>query len=216
MSDGFGLIKGLKVTFKELFRKSVTDKYPKEFREKPQRFHGRHVLNKYEDGMEKCIGCELCAGVCPAQCIYVRGEDNPEDNPVSPGERYGFIYEINMLRCIYCALCVEACPTEAITMTSLFEMSVANRSEAIFDKEVLVVKDDGTPNTHEEQTKLTNFDDLNTSEHIDFVNKSISLPRTYRVLFWIILSSNINALCWTNSCTQLTTYTLFHAVFIFV
>ena len=48
MSDGFGLIKGLKVTFKELFRKSVTDKYPKEFREKPQRFHGRHVLNKYE------------------------------------------------------------------------------------------------------------------------------------------------------------------------
>ena len=51
MSDSFGLIKGLKVTFKELFRKSVTDKYPKEFREKPQRFHGRHVLNKYEDGI---------------------------------------------------------------------------------------------------------------------------------------------------------------------
>ena len=91
MSESFGLIKGLKVTFRELFRKSVTDKYPKEFRKKPQRFHGRHVLNKYEDGMEKCIGCELCAGVCPAQCIYVRGEDNPEENPVSPGERYGFI-----------------------------------------------------------------------------------------------------------------------------
>ena len=157
MSESFGLFKGLKVTFKELFRKSVTDKYPKEFREKPQRFHGRHVLNRYEDGMEKCIGCELCAGVCPAQCIYVRGEDNPEDEPVSPGERYGFIYEINMLRCIYCALCVEACPTEAITMTSLFEMSVANRSEAIFDKSVLVVNDDGTPNTHEEQTKLTRY-----------------------------------------------------------
>ena len=55
MSESFGLFKGLKVTFKELFRKSVTDKYPKEFREKPQRFHGRHVLNKYEDGMEKCL-----------------------------------------------------------------------------------------------------------------------------------------------------------------
>ena len=52
MSIGYDLLKGLKVTFKELFRKSVTDKYPKEFREKPQRFHGRHVLNKYEDGME--------------------------------------------------------------------------------------------------------------------------------------------------------------------
>ena len=65
MSDSFGLIKGLKVTFKELFRKSVTDKYPKEFREKPQRFHGRHVLNKYEDGMEKCIGCTYGADFFP-------------------------------------------------------------------------------------------------------------------------------------------------------
>ena len=88
-----------------------------------ERFHGRHVLNRYEDGMEKCIGCELCAGVCPARCIYVRGADNPTDAPVSPGERYGFVYEINYLRCIHCDLCVEACPTEAITETKLFEFS---------------------------------------------------------------------------------------------
>ena len=62
---------------------------------KPERLHGRHVLNRYEDGMEKCIGCELCAGVCPAKCIYVRGADNDPDNPTSPGERFGFVYEIN-------------------------------------------------------------------------------------------------------------------------
>ena len=78
--------------------------------------------------MEKCIGCELCAGVCPARCIYVRGADNPIDDPVSPGERYGFVYEINYLRCIHCDLCVEACPTEAITETKLFEFSFTNRS----------------------------------------------------------------------------------------
>ena len=95
---------------------------------KPERFHGRHVLNRYEDGMEKCIGCELCAGVCPARCIYVRGADNPLDDPVSPGERYGFVYEINYLRCIHCDLCVEACPTEAITETKLFEFSFTNRA----------------------------------------------------------------------------------------
>ena len=77
--------------------------------------------------MEKCIGCELCAGVCPARCIYVRGADNPTDDPVSPGERYGFVYEINYLRCIHCDLCVEACPTEAITETKLFEFSFTNR-----------------------------------------------------------------------------------------
>ena len=107
------------------------------------RFHGRHVLNRYEDGMEKCIGCELCAGVCPAKCIYVRGADNPPDAPVSPGERYGFVYEINYLRCIHCDLCVEACPTEAITETKLFEFSFANREDAIYTKDELLVDDDG-------------------------------------------------------------------------
>ena len=129
----------------------VTTRYPKVMREKPQRFHGRHVLNRYEDGMEKCIGCELCAGACPARCIYVRGAGNPADDPVSPpppppGERYGFVYEINMLRCIFCGLCVEACPTEAITHTQLFEMSTTNRSDAIYTKTELLVDGDGQPN----------------------------------------------------------------------
>ena len=112
---------------------------------KPERTHGRHVLNRYEDGMEKCIGCELCAGVCPARCIYVRGADNPPDDPVSPGERYGFVYEINYLRCIHCDLCVEACPTEAITESKLFEFSFTNRSDAIYTKDELLVDDAGLP-----------------------------------------------------------------------
>ena len=112
---------------------------------KPERLHGRHVLNRYEDGMEKCIGCELCAGVCPAKCIYVRGADNDVDNPTSPGERFGFVYEINYLRCIHCDLCVEACPTEAITESKLFEFSFTNRQDAIYTKAELVVDDDGRP-----------------------------------------------------------------------
>ncbi len=114
-------------------------------RPKALRLHGRHVLNRYEDGMEKCIGCELCAGVCPARCIYVRGQDNDPDNPVSPGERFGFVYEINYLRCIHCDLCVEACPTEAITESKLFEFSFTNRADAIYTKAELVVGDDGKP-----------------------------------------------------------------------
>ena len=95
--------------------------------------------------MEKCIGCELCAGVCPARCIYVRGADNDPADPVSPGERYGFIYEINYLRCIHCDLCVEACPTEAITESKLFEFSFTNRQDAIYTKAELVVDEDGNP-----------------------------------------------------------------------
>jgi NADH-quinone oxidoreductase subunit I len=112
---------------------------------RPERLHGRHVLNRYEDGMEKCIGCELCAGVCPADCIYVRGADNDPENPTSPGERFGFVYEINYLRCIHCDMCVEACPTEAITESKLFEFSFTNRQDAIYTKDELVVDDDGTP-----------------------------------------------------------------------
>ncbi len=140
-----GYLGGFAVTFKKLFEKRVTTSYPKQKRPKPERLHGRHVLNRYEDGMEKCIGCELCAAVCPARCIYVRGADNSPDDPVSPGERFGYVYEINYLRCIHCDLCVEACPTEAITETKLFEFSFTGRQDAIYTKDELLVDDDGRP-----------------------------------------------------------------------
>jgi NADH-quinone oxidoreductase subunit I len=136
---------GFKLTIQHLTRPRVTFQYPEEKKPKQPRQHGRHVLNRYEDGMEKCIGCELCAGVCPAKCIYVRGLDNPPDHPVSPGERYGFVYEINYLRCINCMLCVEACPTEAITDSKMFEFSFTNRADAIYTKTELVVDDEGRP-----------------------------------------------------------------------
>lgn len=145
-----GYFEGFAVTFKKLFKGTpsgamLTKDFPHEKREKPARFHGRHVLNRYEDGMEKCIGCELCAGVCPAKCIYVRGADNDPENPTSPGERFGFVYEINYLRCIHCDLCVEACPTQAITESKILEFSFTSRQDAIYTKDELVVRDDGRP-----------------------------------------------------------------------
>ena len=140
--DFFG---GFKLTLRHLGRVRVTTSYPQAKRPKQPRQHGRHVLNRYEDGMEKCIGCQLCAAVCPARCIYVRGADNPLDAPVSPGERYGFVYEINFLRCIHCDMCVEACPTEAITESKLFEFSFTDREDAIYTKAELVVEDSGRP-----------------------------------------------------------------------
>ena len=143
-----GYLEGFGVTLKQMFQRRVTQQYRIGTGNKapePERRHGRHVLNRYEDGMEKCIGCELCAGVCPARCIYVRGADNPVDDPVSPGERYGFVYEINYLRCIHCDMCVEACPTEAITESKLFEFSFTNRQDAIYTKAELVVDDEGNP-----------------------------------------------------------------------
>jgi NADH-quinone oxidoreductase subunit I len=162
--DLLGPFKGFAVVLDQMRKPRVTTKYPKEKRVKPQRFHGRHVLNRYPDGMEKCIGCELCAGVCPARCIYVRGQDNPEDAPVSPGERFGFVYEINLLRCIFCGLCVEACPTEAITMTQLFEMSVTDRDDAIYTKTELLVEPDGTPNHGQPAGPLIDLNELKLAD----------------------------------------------------
>ncbi len=163
-ADILGPFRGFAVTMRQVGRPRVTRKYPKVKRVKPQRFHGRHVLNRYEDGMEKCIGCELCAGVCPANCIYVRGADNPPDAPVSPGERYGFVYEINMLRCIFCAMCVEACPTTAITMTHLFEMSVTDREDAIYTKDELLVEPDGTPRHPQPPSDLIDLAELRAGD----------------------------------------------------
>ena len=125
--------------WKNLFRDPVSIPDPLNRAAAP-RYRGFH-----QNDVEKCIGCELCAGVCPAKCIYVRGADNDPENPTSPGERFGFVYEINYLRCIHCDLCVEACPTEAITETKLFEFSFTNRQDAIYTKDELVVGDDGKP-----------------------------------------------------------------------
>jgi len=157
-----GPLGGFKVTLEQMARPRVTVQYPDQKRPKPLRAHGRHVLNRYEDGMEKCIGCELCAGVCPADCIYVRGAENDPASPVSPGERYGFVYEINYLRCIHCDLCVEACPTEAITETKMFEFSFTNRADAIYTKAELVVGDDGRPR-EQPWEDWRDGDDLHTS-----------------------------------------------------
>ena len=121
-----------------MFKKTVTEEYPEKPGPVKPRYHGRHQLNRYPDGLEKCIGCELCAWACPADAIYVEGADNTDTERYSPGERYGRVYQINYLRCIFCGLCIEACPTRALTMGNEFELADDSREKLIFEKSDLL------------------------------------------------------------------------------
>ena len=132
------LARGLATTLRELVSKPVTIEYPEEKRPVRQRFKGRHVLKRYDNGLEKCIGCSLCSAACPADAIFVESAYNTDDERYSPGERYARVYEINMLRCIYCGYCEDACPTEAIVLGDNYELSFYDRHSAIYDKQVLI------------------------------------------------------------------------------
>ena len=99
-------VKGFGVTFGTMFKRPITEEYPEKPGPVAPRYHGRHQLNRYPDGLEKCIGCELCAWACPADAIYVEGADNTETERYSPGERYGRVYQLNYQRSIGCELCI--------------------------------------------------------------------------------------------------------------
>lgn len=138
LADLRALARGFRVTFRTMRRAPVTLRYPEERPVLPARHRGRHELQLHENGLEKCVGCELCALVCPADAIYVEGAENPADAPISIGERYAKTYTVNLLRCIYCGYCVEACPTEALQMKGEFELAGLDRASLIFTKDRLM------------------------------------------------------------------------------
>ncbi|MCX8025957.1 MAG: NADH-quinone oxidoreductase subunit NuoI [Thermanaerothrix sp.] len=141
------MLKGLLETLRSMTEKPVTIQYPEVKRPVRARFRGRHILRRYENGLERCIGCALCAAACPSDAIFVEAAENTDDERYSPGERYARVYEINMLRCIFCGFCEDACPTEAIVLTDNYELTFTDRHHAIYTKEMLLepVPEGGKP-----------------------------------------------------------------------
>lgn len=141
LDDLGAFAKGFRTTIRHVFQKPVTQQYPEEIPPVAPRFRGRHLLMRYDNGLERCIGCSLCAVICPAEAIYVEAAENTPEQRFSPGERYAKRYEINMIRCIFCGYCQEACPTEAIVLGHEYAFSGYSREELIYTKEMLLVPD---------------------------------------------------------------------------
>src|SRR5215207_10366124 len=139
MLDGArALVKGFWTTLRHAAQPPLTFSYPEVKRDLPPAFRGRHRLHRHEDGLERCIGCELCAAACPSSAIFVQAADNDPTQPISPGERYAAIYEINMIRCIFCGYCEEACPVDAIKLGPEYELADFNRKDFVYTKEMLL------------------------------------------------------------------------------
>jgi NADH-quinone oxidoreductase subunit I len=133
------IFSGMLITFKHLFKKSATVKYPEQKREFSKIYRGQHVLKRDDAGAERCTACGLCAVACPAEAITMTAaERKPGEEHLYREEKYAAKYEINMLRCIFCGDCEEACPKEAIFLTDRKVDSFYQRKKLVFGKDILV------------------------------------------------------------------------------
>jgi NADH-quinone oxidoreductase subunit I len=147
-----GVAKGMSITFREMLNPTEVENYPDgpgpnrgaHFQD---RFRGAHVLQRDENGLEKCVACFLCAAACPANCIYIEAAENTAERRISSAERYAKVYNIDYNRCIFCGYCVEACPTDAITHGHGFELASLNATTLIYRKEDMLVTSIGLPNS---------------------------------------------------------------------
>jgi NADH-quinone oxidoreductase subunit I len=138
LNNAAAVAKGMGVTFKEMLQPAVTEDYPDAPAIFQERYRGVHVLQRDENGLEKCVACFLCAAACPSNCIYIEAAENAEQGRISGGERYASVYNIDYSRCIFCGYCVEACPTDAITHGHLFEIASYNTSTLVYRKEQML------------------------------------------------------------------------------
>jgi len=138
----WNIFKGMVITFKHIFKRKATIKYPEQKRPFSPVFRGLHILNRDEEGRERCTACGLCAVACPAEAITMEGAERKKgEEHLYREEKYAAKYEINMLRCIFCGLCEEACPKDAIYLTETFAPANFQRQTFIYDKQDLLIPD---------------------------------------------------------------------------
>lgn len=134
------IFKGMAITLSHFFKKKPTIQYPEEKRPFSPVFRGLHVLNRDEEGRERCTACGLCAVACPAEAITMEAAERlPGEENLYREEKYAARYEINMLRCIFCGFCEDACPKDAVYLSETFAPPLYDRRGFIYGKDRLLI-----------------------------------------------------------------------------
>ena len=123
----------MKVTFRHMLHRPMTFQYPREQRTIPDAHRGALGLLRYDDGRERCVGCDLCEVACPSHCIKVISAEDT----TRPLQRYASEFYIDITKCVFCGYCVEACPVNALAMTKMYEYSTHDKRSLLFDKKRL-------------------------------------------------------------------------------
>src|SRR6201994_149283 len=145
LSSAAAIARGMGITLKEMMQPAIPEASPDGPAQLQERFRGAHVLQRDENGLEKCVACFLCAAAYPANCIYIEAAENTAERRISSAERYAKVYNIDYNRCIFCGYCVEACPTDAITHGHGFELATLNATNLVMRKEDMLVQVVGMP-----------------------------------------------------------------------
>ena len=147
----WNIVKGMWITFKHIFKKKATISYPEQKRKFSPVFRGLHILNRDEEGRERCTACGLCAVACPAEAITMEAAEREKgEEHLYREEKYAAKYEVNMLRCIFCGLCEDACPKDAVYLSETFAPANYQRKGFIYGKQDLLIPN---PKTNPEDYK---------------------------------------------------------------
>lgn len=133
---GLGLLKGLGVTIKHMFRPASTQQYPHVKPDLPPRTRGVIALMD-----ENCTVCMLCSRECPDWCIYI----DSHKETVPPAREGGRArtrnvldrFAIDFALCMYCGICIEVCPFDALFWSPEFEYSEYAISGLLHEKDKL-------------------------------------------------------------------------------